>query len=712
MLIDYQNELNPAQYQAVTTTEGPVLVIAGAGSGKTRTIVYRLAYLAEQGIPLSSILLLTFTRKASQEMLMRAGELTGMGMQCVSGGTFHGFAYAMLRSYAHLLGYENGFSVLDRGDAEDLIKQARDDLDLSKGDRSFPKKSTILGLLSQARNKELDLGDVLRKEAYHLDIYREDLIRLGTRYQELKHEFRVLDYDDLLFILEDLLRKNPDILELERKHFQYIMVDEYQDTNRVQARLIKLLAGKSGNVMAVGDDAQSIYAFRGADIQNILDFPDHFPGTTVIKLEQNYRSVQPILSLTNAILAGSQKQYAKKLFSERTDTLLPEIIKPMSDFTEAKLVVSKILELEQRFPLHEIAVLFRSGYHSYSLEVELNKQGVPFQKFGGLKFSDAAHIKDALSFMKLTANGLDLPSFKRAFSGVKGVGPKTCERLFQAVSHGDTEAIARACKKNDQIQCVMKLLDGLRERTLTPAQALDAIFDYYKPVVQKRFPDDYPRRIAGLDQLAQIAAPYNDIDTFLAELMLDNPEQLGMENVPQDKLVLSTVHSSKGLEWSAVMVISLVEERFPSKHAMSSAEEFEEERRLLYVACTRARDYLGLFVPNSVYNRFQQGNDPAMPCPFLQDIPKELFHEFKETYSGGLSKTCMPMAPSQTAFPNPGTPQHSTPTHGGGGKTGYCVHKIFGRGKIVGHVPPNKYKINFPGFGLKMIVEDYVEVEN
>jgi len=269
MLIDYQNELNVAQYRAATTTEGPVLVIAGAGSGKTRTIVYRLAYLAEQGIPPSSILLLTFTRKASQEMLMRAGELTGMGMQSVSGGTFHGFAYAMLRKYAPLLGYENGFSVLDRGDAEDLIKQARDGLELSKGDRSFPKKSTILGLLSQARNKELDLGDVLRKEAYHLDIYREDLIRLGTRYQELKREFKVLDYDDLLFILEDLLRTNPDILKVEQDHFQYIMVDEYQDTNRVQARLIKLLAGTNGNVMAVGDDAQSIYAFRGADIKRI-----------------------------------------------------------------------------------------------------------------------------------------------------------------------------------------------------------------------------------------------------------------------------------------------------------------------------------------------------------------------------------------------------------------------------------------------------------
>lgn len=711
MLIDYQNELNAAQYRAATTTEGPVLVIAGAGSGKTRTIVYRLAYLAEQGIPPSSILLLTFTRKASQEMLMRAGELTGMGMQSVSGGTFHGFAYAMLRKYAHLLGYENGFSVLDRGDAEDLIKQARDGLELSKGDRSFPKKSTILGLLSQARNKELELGDVLRKEAYHLDIYREDLIRLGTRYQELKREFKVLDYDDLLFILEDLLRTHPDILKIEQEHFQYIMVDEYQDTNRVQARLIKLLAGTRGNVMAVGDDAQSIYAFRGADIQNILDFPDHFPGTTVIKLEQNYRSVQPILSLTNAILAGSQNRYAKKLFSERKDTLLPEIIKPLSDFTEAKLVVSKILELEQRFPLHEIAILFRSGYHSYSLEVELNKLGVPFQKFGGLKFSDAAHIKDALSFMKLTTNALDLPAFKRAFSGIKGVGPKTCERLFQAVTHGDTEAITRAGKKNSQIQTVMELLDRLRAQSMTPGQALESIYEYYKPVVQQRFPDDYPRRIAGLDQLSQIAAPYKDMDTFLAELTLDNPEQLGMEEVPRDKLILSTVHSSKGLEWSAVMVISLVEERFPSKHAMASGEEFEEERRLLYVACTRARDYLGLFVPNSLYNRFQQGNEPTMPCPFLQDIPKELFHEFKENYSGGLSKTCMPMPRARSVSSYEPASSHAASTSGGGGKTGYCVHKIFGRGKIVGHVPPNKYKINFPGFGLKMIVEDYVEVE-
>ena len=709
MPIDYQNELNPAQYHAVTTTEGSVLVIAGAGSGKTRTIVYRLAYLVEQGIPPSSILLLTFTRKASQEMLIRAGELLDMGMQSVRGGTFHSFAYALLRKYAPVMGYENGFSVLDRGDAEALIKKAKDDLELAKGDRSFPKKSTVLGLLSQARNKELDLGDILRKEAYHLDTYREELIRLAARYQELKREYKVFDYDDLLFVLEELFRKNPDILEIERGHFQYIMVDEYQDTNRVQARLIGLLAGKKGNVMAVGDDAQSIYAFRGADIRNILEFPSIFPGTEVIKLEQNYRSVQPILSLTNAILDGSPERYAKKLFSERTDSRLPEIIKPLSDLTEARLVVSKILELEKRFPLHEIAVLFRSGYHSYSVEVELNKLGMPFQKFGGLKFSDAAHIKDALSFMRLVTNPLDLPSFTRAFSGIKGVGPKTCERLFQSAAHGDSEAIARAGKKNSQIQTVFTLLERLRSDSLTPSQALESIFEYYKPVVQSRYPDDYPRRIAGLDQLAQIASPYKDLEAFLADLVLDNPEQLGSESVKEDQLILSTVHSAKGLEWSAVMVINLVEERFPSKHAMASAEEFEEERRLLYVACTRARDYLGLFVPATLYNRYQQSNDPTMPCPFLQDISKDLSHEFKERYSGGLSKTCMPLISPRQAEPRQirGGGRSSSSIPG----SGFCRHKIFGQGKIVGRIEPNKYKVNFPGFGLKVIVEDYLEMD-
>ena len=250
-----------------------------------------------------------------------------------------------------------------------MIKQAKDELQIAKGDRSFPKKSTVIGLLSQARNKEMELEDILRRDAGHLAGYGDDLVRLGRRYQELKKEYQVFDYDDLLFVLEELLDAHADVLEREQEAYQYIMVDEYQDTNRVQARLVKLLAGNKGNVMAVGDDAQSIYAFRGANIQNIFDFPEVFPGTTVIKLEQNYRSVQPILSLTNAILAGPREKYAKKLFSEREDSNLPEMVKPLSDSTEARLVVAKIQELEKQFPLHEIAVLFRAGYHSYAVEV-------------------------------------------------------------------------------------------------------------------------------------------------------------------------------------------------------------------------------------------------------------------------------------------------------------------------------------------------------
>jgi DNA helicase-2/ATP-dependent DNA helicase PcrA len=533
-------------------------------------------------------------------------------------------------------------------------------------------------------------------------------VRLGERYKELKKNYQVFDYDDLLFVLEELLTSHPHVLEEERQTYQYIMVDEYQDTNRVQARLIKLLAGKTANVMAVGDDAQSIYAFRGANIQNIFDFPESFPGTTMIKLEQNYRSVQPILSLTNAILAGSREKYAKKLFSEREASSLPELVKPLSDSTEARLVVAKVLELEKQFPLHEIAVLFRAGYHSYALEVELNKVGLRFQKYGGIKFSDAAHIKDALAFIKLVANPLDLPSFRRAFSGIKGVGPKTCEGLFHAVASGDRERIDTACKKKGQIRTVMNLLDSLRESTPTPLSALEAVYEYYKPLVERIFPDDYPRRIAGLDELAQIASPYKDIETFLADLTLDNPDQLGKSDVREDHLILSTVHSSKGLEWSAVILINLVEDRFPSKHAMNSDEEFEEERRLLYVACTRARDYLGLFVPSALYNRYYQSNDPAMPCPFLQDIPGHLFAEFKETYAGGLTKKantagkCSSFVPQKRAGEGADFLAQK--------RGGACRHKIFGRGKIVERIEPDKYKINFPGFGLKVIVRDYVDL--
>ena len=391
--------LNPAQLEAVTAPDGPVLVIAGAGSGKTRTIVHRLAWLAEQGVPASDMLLLTFTRKASREMLLRATDLLGYSIGGVHGGTFHSFAFSVLRQYRPAWA-EGPVTVMDSADSASAIQQCKERLKVGKGDRSFPKTQTIIGLLSKARNKEISIGDVLQRDAQHLLPHADALESIGEAYRGYRRQHGLLDYDDLLFELEDLLKGDPEagregLAERFRERYRYIMVDEYQDTNRVQARLVRLLAGEAGNVMAVGDDAQSIYAFRGADVRNILDFPKLFPGTRVIRLEENYRSTQPVLDVANAVLAPASEGFRKNLFTTKENTpKTPRVrlVRPMSDLTQANVVAARVEELLDRYQAKEIAVLFRAGYQSYHLEVALSKRGIKFRKYGGLRYAEAVHV--------------------------------------------------------------------------------------------------------------------------------------------------------------------------------------------------------------------------------------------------------------------------------------------------------------------------------
>lgn len=721
MLIDYHHELNPAQLEAATTLDGPVLVIAGAGSGKTRTVVYRLARLVEQGVSPSEILLLTFTRKASTEMLARAQHLLGhQGLDRVRGGTFHGFAYALLKQYAGLLGFDRGATVMDRGDSEDLLGQAKERLGLGKGDRKFPKKGTILGLYSKSRNKELPLDQILRQEAYHLGVYETDLLRLTAEYTRIKLECGLLDYDDLLFLLERLLREHPHVRETVTTSISHIMVDEYQDTNLVQARLVSLLT-KPGdecpNVMAVGDDAQSIYAFRGANVRNILDFPTLFPGTRIIKLERNYRSTQPILELTNAILDGFRDKYSKRLYSERQDTDLPEHVIPFSDRSQARLVTAKIAELAGTYSLDQIAVLFRAGYQSYHVEVELNKSGLPFRKYGGIRFSEAAHIKDVLAFLRISQNPADLPAWQRVLGGVPGIGPKNAKKIHHAAMVNDHDFLRAQRAKKKELDDLLRLLDTLRTQSMRPSTAITVILEHYIPLLKDKFPDDYPRREAGLEELVQIALAYDDTLAFLGDVSLDNPDS---DDVRGHAVTLSTVHSAKGLEWDAVLVIDLVEDRFPSRHALNDLDSLEEERRLLYVACTRARDHLALFSPETLYNRELAGTTPVNLSPLLQDIPPHLLRRYREQYTGGVGLQTMPTPRAESPSrpgptfrntdegPSPASSESETHTPVRGT---FCRHKIFGRGKVVSRVEPNKYRIHFPGFGLKLIIEDYVELE-
>ena len=742
MSIDFERELNPAQREAALHLDGPVLVIAGAGSGKTRTIVYRLAHLVQGHVSPENILLLTFTRRAAQEMLLRAGQVLGRPLTGASGGTFHSFAYGVLRRHALEAGYEQGLTLMDRGDSEDLLGELKTHLDLGRGDRSFPKRATIADIITKSRNKEIPIGGVLDREAYHLLPYQGDIERLADHYARAKRSQGLLDYDDLLFELERLLMERPELRDQLRRRYPFVMVDEYQDTNLVQARLVRLLAGESGNVMAVGDDAQSIYAFRGANVANILEFPQHFPGASIIRLEQNYRSTQPILDLTNAVLEGAQLKFAKHLFTNRDGGARPRVIQTLSDQSQATQAVGLIADMAGRHPLHEIAVLFRAGYQSYPLEVALTRAGLPYRKYGGVRFHEAAHIKDVLAFLRLAVNPQDTIAWQRALGFLKGVGGKTAGKIAQAILAGDSAALDKHLKRFKDLRPLLDELEVLRRLTARPAAALERAMAFYAPYLVAAYPDDYPKRQAGLDQLAQIVANYASVEDFLADLCLDgSPED---DEAAQNAVVLSTVHSAKGLEWRAVILIDLVEDRFPSKKAMQRQEDMEEERRLMYVACTRAKDELALMVPGSTFNRFNNCREPATPSPFVLELPEAVAERWTETFTGGLRRKDEQVRPGamtrddgymppvvcpepavrpayepgvrpvsaadaprvqHEAAPPPKSAMDSAHT-----RFGLCEHKIFGQGKIIAEIPPDKYRVNFPGFGLKVIVKDYLKL--
>ena len=771
--------LNEAQKEAVSAPEGPMLVIAGAGSGKTRTIVYRLAWLAEHGLDPHAMLLLTFTRKASQEMLHRAANLLDHQLLGVQGGTFHSFAFSVLRRFTP--DWTGGtLTVMDTADSTAAIQACKENLKIGKGDRSFPRTQAVLGLLSKARNKEMELEEVLRREAQHLLPHASDLVELGEAYRKYKREHALLDYDDLLFELEQLFIDKPDILQAQKMRFSQIMVDEYQDTNKVQARLVRMLAGEEGNIMAVGDDAQSIYAFRGATVHNILDFPKLFHNTRIIRLEENYRSVQPVLDIANNLLANTTEGYRKHLFSRRP---LPSeaavtLYRPLSDITQAQLAARRIEELLSTVPAREIAVLFRSGYQSYHLEIELNKRGIGFRKYGGLRYAEAAHVKDVMAFARLVNNPLDLPSFDRIAALSRGIGPKTSRKLFALAGGGDEDALKKACSRWPDFLENMQLIADLRMKNPRPEEAIGRILEHYRPKMEELFPDDWPRRLQGLEEMSTIASSYEDLQLFIADISLDSPEEAPEDEDADRKITLSTVHSAKGLEWSAVLIIDLVEDRFPSRHALVRPEDFEEERRLMYVACTRAKDTLDLFVPLSLYSRSSGGQEPASPSPFVRELPSDILDEIYENYGGVLTKRRIKEAPQPSpSFGGSFTQNHRRSWHWNDDgeeekptfrsrrkkeedddwpprdrdfdasprsredaddaymaavrdalksgrsldedpdkkparkKLGFCRHRLFGRGKIVEEIPPDKYRVNFPGLGLKIILADYLTLE-
>lgn len=609
--IDYQAELNPQQLEAVKQTEGPILCIAGAGSGKTRTLIYRVSYLIEKGVPPENILLLTFTRKSAQEMMKRASNLLDDRCRSIRGGTFHGFANVILRRFARQADLEPNFNIIDRSDAEDLLNLVRTEQGLGKADNRFPKKRTLLEIFSKSINTGVEIRDIVLSDFPQFEEHISTISKLNDEYQKAKRIRAVLDYDDLLVELKMLLTCNEDIRRKLSQEHRYIMIDEYQDTNKIQSDIGFLLASEHHNILAVGDDAQSIYSFRGAEFRNIMDFPKKYPSCKLIALEQNYRSTEPILNFANALLDSAKEKHPKRLFTTTPSEQKPVFIRPGSIDEQASFIAQRILELrEEGVELSNIAVLFRAAWHSNELEVELQSRGIPFVKFGGIKFVEAAHVKDLLAFLRVTKNHRDTVAWLRVLLLIEGIGPKTANDIATLLVEGsdDLKSLSTYSKKKygPHLKSLQELLLGTRELLDNPTYAIDKVRGHYFPIMKATY-DDYLKRIDDLNSILQMAERYRSIQSFMDDLSLEVPDKTQEDVTPTDKdeekLILSTIHSAKGLEWHTVFILSLIDGLIPSSRSLASEKEIEEERRLLYVACTRAEKNLYLSCPEHTRTR-------------------------------------------------------------------------------------------------------------
>jgi DNA helicase-2/ATP-dependent DNA helicase PcrA len=639
--IPYETRLNASQYEAITATEGPLLVIAGAGSGTTRTLTYRVARLVEAGVSPSGILLLTFTRKAAQQMLERATELLDSRCGKVAGGTFHSFGNSILRKYAPHMGLAPGFAIMDRADAEAAISILRKEIHAGPKHRSFPRKHTLANIFSRAVNKMTTIEDVVYDDYAHLSSDMEAIALIFQAYQNHKREHQLLDFDDLLVYLQQLLKGHPDIRERIASSYRYIMVDEYQDTNKIQAEILYLLTGVHQNIMVVGDDSQSIYAFRGANFRNIMEFPKMFPGTRIITLEENYRSVQPILNLTNVIIDQAMEKYSKTLFTRREGGSTPVLVSARDENSQSLFVVHKIQELiDQGVALNQIAVLFRAGFHSFDLEIELNREQMPFIKVGGFRFVESAHIKDVLAHLRVIANPHDRISWYRILLLINKIGPTTAQKVFEAIRNEGSgytglltvNSTGGALKGLKRLKELFAQIDSF---PMSVVKMGEAVVKHYLPILKERH-DDHPKREKDLEQLLAIMERYDNLGNFLTDMALEPPntsvgDTFAAESAAKDRLVLSTVHSAKGLEWHTVFIIWALDGRFPSAQSIYKAEDLEEELRLMYVAATRARENLYFTYPGQVYDR-SVGVMLNQPSRFIAMVPEDILeHRWAES---------------------------------------------------------------------------------
>lgn len=691
-MINFQKELNSEQLKVVEQGEGPCLVLAGAGSGKTRTITYRVAYLLEQGVKPENILLVTFTNKAAKEMIERVKKIIGNDLKLPWSGTFHHIGYRILKKYAEVLGYKNNFSVLDADDSLELIKLCLKAEGIDRKEKRFPSAKVLQTIISFARNAEMSLEEVLELKYENFLAISDILVRLAEDYHKRKQEANVMDFDDLLVNLYLLFLKNPVIKNKYAEQFQYILVDEYQDTNKIQASIIELLATKHKNLLVVGDDAQSIYSFRAADINNILEFSTlgeftlnrkgKYPNAKIFKLETNYRSTPNILNVANCVIANNRKQYEKKLKSVVKEFAKPEIYSFADQAEEADFIVNQIFELQaEGVNLNNIAILFRAAYQSQALEMELTKQGINYDYRGGIRFFERAHIKDVLSYLRIFNNLEDDISWRRVLNLQIGIGPVTVEKIIRMIKTFSGEEKNKEKVREEKINStsLMTMLknfsylernfENIKTQLSAKAQIgwndfLQVYFeikeiieseekcsigDLIRVLIKSKYKEyleneylDYRERIQDLEQLALFADQTEDLSQFLAEATLqENFQRIDKEEISaedlENKIILSTIHQAKGLEWEAVFVIGLTSGQFPNDRAIRE-QGLEEERRLFYVAITRAKKYLyltyaltgGFFVQSSA--TLGGAGFLQEPSMFIDEIDKDLIFDnsFKE----------------------------------------------------------------------------------
>ena len=646
--IDYEAELNAQQLAAVSAPPGPALVLAGAGAGKTRTLTYRVAYLLEQGIPVDRILLLTFTNKAAREMMDRVQELIGGDTAGLWGGTFHSVGHRVLRRHAEAVGYPQSFTIMDRDDAKALMSAAIADAGIDTKAVRFPKPDLVCDILSMSLNTGLSLGQVMEERYHYFESLTGEIAQAHAAYSRRKRANGVMDFDDLLTQWLRLLRENSEVRESFQARFQFILVDEYQDTNQVQCELIDLLGGRHHNIMAVGDDSQSIYSWRGANFRNVLEFPDRHDGTQVFKIETNYRSTPEILDCANAVIAANTQQFEKVLAPVRDSGMKPALVCCNDANQQAEFIAQRVLELrDEGMPMEGMAVLYRSHFHALELQLEFTRRNIPFVLTSGIRFFEQAHVKDVAAYLKLLTNPGDELAFKRIVLMLPGIGAKSAAKLWGAFS-------ARLAKGNSQQPGLAKALRDIAgqapkkaalgweqfaetlgqledEQAKGPGHLIRMVVAAgYEDYLQDKFPNYYAR-LEDLEQVAGFAGQYGTTDEFLSEVALLTNLDTDTKrdtNPDPEQIRLSTIHQAKGLEFDVVFVMMLCDGLFPSSRAIESPGGEEEERRLFYVAVTRAKTELYLSYPLMRFMHGSGGDAMQQRSRFLDEIDSNLVEEW------------------------------------------------------------------------------------